>query len=238
MPPKPKRVTRGSASKKQRQKIQSLATGSSPPKGTRTKKSTEKQAKSSRDSIAMTTMTTPFDAGIEHVLTNYLSAAGADHHICKAFIHKDVLTFEDFTTICTVENIKTFQRDDGNNNLVQAFSNGKLTLITSTRNYYKFLMDDGQEVLAEDPTSWVKLDFRKWLTLPRGTAAQTPTTTPATQVTSNTTAPTPPSTTKSEDDALLNWRKSRQDVKEYPVIDNDVQYPDWIIKIMRVFIGH
>ena len=37
---------------------------------------------------------------------------------------------------------------------------------------------------------------------------------------------------------MLNWRKSRQDVKEYPVIDNDVQYPDWIIKIMRVFIGH
>ena len=37
---------------------------------------------------------------------------------------------------------------------------------------------------------------------------------------------------------MLNWRKSRQDVKEYSVIDNDVQYPDWIIKIMRVFIGH
>ena len=157
MPPKPKRVTRGSASKKQRQEIQSLGTGSSPPKGTRTKKSREKQAKSS----AMTTMATPFDAKLEHLLTNYLSAAGADHHICKAFIHKDILIFDDFTDGCTAENIKTFQRDDGNNNLVQAFSNVKLTMITNARLYYKFLMDDSQETLAEDPSSWVKSDFRK-----------------------------------------------------------------------------
>ena len=100
-------------------------------------------------------------------------------------------------------------------------------------------MDDGQRLLAEDPGSWVKSYFREWKTLPRGTATQsTTTTTPATQVNLNTTAPTPPSTTKLEDDVLLNWKKSRQDVKEYPVIDNDVQYPDWIIKIMRVFIGH
>ena len=36
---------------------------------------------------------------------------------------------------------------------------------------------------------------------------------------------------------MLNWRKSRQDVNAYPVIDNDVQYPDWIIKIRRVFLS-
>ena len=44
MPPKPKRVTtRSAASKKQRQDI-SIASGSSPPKGTRPKKSPKKQA--------------------------------------------------------------------------------------------------------------------------------------------------------------------------------------------------
>ena len=65
-------------------------------------------------------------------------------------------------------------------------------------------MNDGLALLAEDPVSWVKTDFRKWKMLPRGTAAQTTTPNPATQVSSNTTAPTPPSTTKLEDDALLN----------------------------------
>ena len=48
---------------------------------------------------------------------------------------------------------------------------------------------------------------------------------------------TPPSTTKLEDDALLNWRKSKQDVTSYPIIDNDVQYPNWIIKIKYQFIS-
>ena len=47
----------------------------------------------------------------------------------------------------------------------------------------------------------------------------------------------PPSTTKLEDDALLNWKKSQQDVTAYPVIDNDVQYSDWVIKIKCVFVS-
>ena len=36
---------------------------------------------------------------------------------------------------------------------------------------------------------------------------------------------------------MLNWRKSRQDITAYPIIDNDVQYLDWIIQIRRVFIS-
>ena len=84
-------------------------------------------------------MSSPFDTKLEHVLINYLSAAGADHHIRKAFIHEDILTFEDFTDVCTVENIKTFQQDDGNNNLVQAFNSVKLTLVTNVILYYDFL---------------------------------------------------------------------------------------------------
>ena len=65
MPPKTLKVTRSSASKKQRQAIDSIASGFSPPKGTRTKKSIKspevtgitpqvvtvtKQAKSSEES--------------------------------------------------------------------------------------------------------------------------------------------------------------------------------------------
>ena len=44
MPPKPTKVTRGSASQKQRQYIDSLATATSPPKVRKTKKSPKKQA--------------------------------------------------------------------------------------------------------------------------------------------------------------------------------------------------
>ena len=68
-------------------------------------------------------------------------------------------------------------------------------------------MDDSRETLVENPVIWTKSDFRKWITLPRGTATQT--TAPQNTWTSNTTTVTPPSTTKLEDDALLNWRKGR-----------------------------
>ena len=44
MPPKESKVTRNSASKEQRQAIDSLASITSPPKASKTRKSTEKQA--------------------------------------------------------------------------------------------------------------------------------------------------------------------------------------------------
>ena len=83
---------------------------------------------STGDKSASVTMTSLFDTTLKHVLNNYLSATGADHLIRQAFIHEQILTFEDFTGRCTVENIKTFQQDDGTNT-VQAFSNVKLTMI-------------------------------------------------------------------------------------------------------------
>ena len=115
----------------------------------------EKQARASEDSSndsnedeislnvnpsgsAAVTMTTQFDPKLEHVLNNYLSATGADHHIRTAFIHEQIFTFYEFTVGCTVETIKTFQRDDGNNNIVPAFNIVKLTLLTNVLRYWKF----------------------------------------------------------------------------------------------------
>ena len=73
-------------------------------------------------------MTTQFDAKITHVLNNYLSTSGADYHTRKAFIHEKIFTFDDLTIGCTVEIIKTFKRNDGNNNIVPAFNIVKLYL--------------------------------------------------------------------------------------------------------------
>ena len=95
-------------------------------------------------------MSTPFDTKLKHVLNNYLSATGADHDIRKAFIHEQIFTFEEFTTGCDVENIKTFQQNDGTS-LVQAFSNVKLKMICHVLLYYQILMDDSRENLAANP---------------------------------------------------------------------------------------
>ena len=43
--------------------------------------------------------------------------------------------------------------------------------------------------------------------------------------------------TELDDDTLLSWRRSKQDVPLYPILDNDLNYCDWIIKTKRQFIG-
>ena len=109
---------------------------------------------------------------LKHELNNYLSATGVDHDIRKLIIYEQIFTFEDFTGGCDVENIKTFQWNDGTS-LVQAFSNVKLKMIGHVLLYYQFLMDESRENLAGNPVIWAKSDFRKWITLPRGTTTQT-----------------------------------------------------------------
>ena len=238
-------------------------TGSSPPKGTRPKKSLQspavteitpqvvtvtKQEKPSNDrnssdgnstgdknssnsnstGSASATMTTQFDAKLEHVLTHFLGATGADHHIQKACINKQILNFEDFTDGCTLENIKTFQQDDGTNNLVQAFSSVKLTLVTNVILYYDFLQHDNQEVLAEDPINWVKADFRKWR---RNPIVNTNTNAGTATVTTAATAAVVKQ--KQQDDSFLSWRRSRKDEKDYPVLNNNREFIEWDVKFER-----
>ena len=161
-------------------------------------------------------MSTTFDTKLEHLLINYLSSTGVNHDIRQAFVYEDILTFEDFTDCCSLENIKTFHRIDGTT-VVQAFSNAKLKLINDVLLYYLFLMDDSQEALAEDPVNWVRSDFRKWKTKPRGTAilnasnAGTATQNASNTGTQQTSNVTPPSTTKLEDDALFELEKEPTD---------------------------
>ena len=70
------------------------------------------------------------------------------------------MTFENFTDMCTLDNLKKMERKSGNN-LVNAVTVGKLTLISYVLLCYKFRMNDNKHVLAEDPVQWVKSDFRQ-----------------------------------------------------------------------------
>ena len=171
-------------------------------------------------------MTTPFDAKLEHMLTQFLNAIGADHHIQKTFIHKQILTFEDFTDGFIVETIKTFQRNDSNNNFVHTFTNEKLLVITNVIRYYNFLQGDGQATLAEDPVNWAKADFRIWRQNP-----PVITTTGAATVT--TAAAAAAVLQKEQDDSLLSWRRSSKNEKDYPVLNNDRKFIKWKAKFER-----
>ena len=91
---------------------------------------------------------------------------------------------------------------------VDAFTDGKLKLVNNVLLYYNFLCQDDEVADAEDPTLWVKADFRKWKSngYPQSTevlnaarASNTANAANATLNASNTAAPA--SKTKLEEDA-------------------------------------
>ena len=143
--------------------------------------------------------------------------------------------------VVTLRILKSIQSKKASTNITTpAFTNVKLKQVNDVLLYRNFLFKDHEYVFANDPVSWVVLDFDKWKSngYPLSTAAlnasQATNSTNTTQQTSNVTAL---SGTKLKDDALLSWRKSKHDVTLYPIIDNDLQYPNWILRIRRQFIA-
>ena len=57
----------------------------------------------------------------------------------------------------------------------------------------------------------------------------------ATATQGGSTGPAVVSATKDADDALISWRRGRRDPTQYPILENDNEYTDWIIKMTRQF---
>ena len=123
---------------------------------------------------------------------------------------------------------------------VGAFTDRKLKLVNEVLLYYHFLCQDNKVADAEDPTLWVKEDFRKWESngYPQSTevlnaacASNTANASNATLNATNTTVPA--SITELEEDVWLSWRWSKQDETVYPLLENDRMYTDWIVKFKR-----
>ena len=174
-------------------------------------------------------MTTPFDPKLKHLLSNYFSTTGDQHDTWQTFIQNDILTFDLLIDMWTLEISKKMKMKKSNNHM-DAFTAGKLKLVNNVLLYYNFVYTDGEMVLAEYPTQWIRDDFRQWKTLgypvnttalnisQTGNKANTNTTLQA----SNTIAPI--SQMKLEDDAYMSWRLSKQDETLYLVLENDREY--------------
>ena len=87
--------------------------------------------------------------------------------------------------------------------------------------------------MAENPDQWVMEDFKDWRDngFPTSTAAYTASL--ACNTTTTLTRTGPVSQKKKHEDALLSWRRGKQDPTLYPILENDCDYTDWIIKMKR-----
>ena len=93
----------------------------------------------------------PFDANIEHLLTNYFSAISDQHDFRQMFIQNDILTFDLLIGTCTLVILKKMKLTKGNTS-VDVFIYRKNKLVNGILLYYTFLYQDDEDILAEDPT--------------------------------------------------------------------------------------
>ena len=251
MPPKPKSVTTRSKASKQQCEAISTASRSSPPKGTRSKKSLQspaatgttpqvvtatKQAKSS-NSIAMTSA---FDPKLEHLMINYFMALGDQHNIRQAFIQNQITDFETFIGSCNMDFLRDMQLTK-NNTTGDALNKAKLKLVNDVLLYYEFFYQDKECAKADEPTQWIRQDFKIWKS--RGYHVSTAAYNESLAVNTNAGAATVTTTAtaaavkqkeqKEEDDSFLSWRRSRKEEKDYPVLNNDREFIEWKVKFER-----
>ena len=101
------------------------------------------------------------DTKLEHLLTHYFTAIGNNHEIRKMFSENDFCDFEEFTSYKKQHLIEMKRKK---NNAMVGFDDQKITLIHDVVLYYHFLQGETTtKALAEEPTNWVREDFKDWI---------------------------------------------------------------------------
>ena len=118
------------------------------------------------------------------------------------------------------------------------FNNQKITLIHDVVLYYHFLQSETTtKALAEEPTQWVREDFKTWRdqgchpNIASFNALLSGITTNATAPPATTVAPG----IKKAEDAWMSWQRSRRNPEKYPILPSNCEYTDWIILIKCQF---
>ena len=125
-----------------------------------------------------------------------------------------------------------------NNTTGDAFNKEKLKLLNDVLLYYEFLYEDKEYAKADDPTQWVKQDFKIWKHRGYHISTVAYNASLTTNSTAGTATVTTPATAaavkqKEEDGSFLSWRRSRKDEKDYPVLTSDRIFYDWRVKFER-----
>ena len=102
----------------------------------------------------------------------------------------------------------------------------------------KFMSQNKDVTIAKDPLQWNMKYFKEWRNNEYSTSTSTYNVSLAGSGTTTTTTFTGPavvSSTKKAEDTLISLRHSREDSTQYPILENENEYTDWIIKMIRQF---
>ena len=100
--------------------------------------------------------------------------------------------------------------------------------------WISFLEESGKTAQSDDPTKWIKKDFERWKRkgMPTGLTAA-PSTTGASNNPALTLTTVAEKQLKTDDNKLQSWIKGTKSAKDYPVLEHDKYYTEWIVKFNR-----
>ena len=89
-------------------------------------------------------------------------------------------------------------------------------------------------VLAGDPTTWIKRNLERWKRKGKPSRLNTtPSTGTYTTVSTTVTTTASEKQQKTDDSKLQAWSRGKAHAKDYPMLEHDKYYTEWITKMER-----
>ena len=92
--------------------------------------------------------------------------------------------------------------------------------------------ESSNTAMANDPTKWVKRDFERWKRKGKPSGSTIPTVTNV-NTTGTTTTTAAEKQQKTDDNKLQSWNKGKVSAKDYPLLEHDEFYTEWIVKMIQ-----
>ena len=146
------------------------------------------------------------------------------------FDANEIKTYDDFKCL-DQESIYLLDRVT-NIGATTRFKNFQAKRVNDTRGYISFMEESGDTAMADDPTTWVKRNFERWKRKGKPSGSTTPTVTNV-NTTGTATTTAPEKQQKTNDNKLQSWNKGKVCAKDYPVLEHDEFYTEWIVKMIQ-----
>ena len=184
------------------------------------------------ESIPFNTNMTAFDTELTYLVEVWLGAVSASAEIKLMFVDNEILTYDDYKQL-DKESIYLLDCVKSNGATIR-LKHHHAKRVNDALEWLNFLEESGKITQAADPMKWVKQDFERWKRKghPSGSTATTSTPVTNNNPTSNLTSAAEKQL-KADENKLQSWIKGTKSAKDYPVIEHDEYYTEWIVKMNR-----
>ena len=171
-----------------------------------------------------------FDTELTYIVDVWLGALSANAEIRLMLVDNQIFTYDDYKQL-DKESVYLLDRVTSNGATTR-LKNHHAKRVNDAIEWISFLEETGKTAQSDDPTKWVKRDFEKWKRKGMPTGLSTTTTPTGTNnIPSLTLTSAAEKQLKTDENKLQSWIKGTKSAKDYPLIEHDEYYTEWIVKM-------